>query len=100
MSARYSAGMHKTLAALVFVFALGAGTGFAQAPATAAAAARKTGPVIKDYGAVFEVPSPDFPTPKDTTLKAMFIVGTGPESPTAVNDGVNAAARFLNMHAN
>ncbi|MDF0705824.1 MAG: DsrE family protein [Bacteroidota bacterium] len=59
----------------------------------------KTGPVIKDYGAVWEIDNPDFKTDKTQEFKVVFDVKDGPKSDTELNRNLNTVARFLNMHA-
>ena len=60
----------------------------------------QTGPVISDYGPVFDVPNTDFATPTDHMYRVAFDVSAAPESPDAVNRRIVTVARFLNMHAN
>lgn len=57
------------------------------------------GPVIPDFGAVFDVPSPDLPTPTDLTYRVVFDVSQAADAPDAVNRSIETLARFLNMHA-
>lgn len=57
------------------------------------------GPVIKDFGAVFDVASPDYKTPIDADYKVLFNVHQAATSPSDVNEGLDTVARFLNMHA-
>ena len=59
----------------------------------------KTGPVIENYGAVWEIDNPDFTTDKSQEFKVVFDVKDGPESDTELNRNLNTVARFLNMHA-
>ncbi len=66
----------------------------------AAAQARTTsGPIIHSAGAVFAVPSPDFPTPADGEYKLAFELAEAAPSPDRLNTSLNTVARFLNMHA-
>lgn len=69
-------------------------------PADALAQERSTraGPVIHDFGAVFQV-DPDVPTPTDRAYKLAFEVAAPSPSPEELNVGFNTVARFLNMHA-
>lgn len=60
---------------------------------------RKTGPVIRAAGDVFDVPEPDFQTPLDMTYRVAFEVADAAESPNQINTGLATVARFLNMHA-
>lgn len=57
------------------------------------------GPVIKDFGAVFDVASPDYKTPIDMEYKVLFNVQQAATSPSEVNEDLDTVARFLNMHA-
>src|SRR6056297_1298263 len=59
----------------------------------------KSGPVVEDYGAVWEIEDPDFKTDKSQEFKVVFDVKVGPESDTEINRNLNTVARFLNMHA-
>lgn len=59
----------------------------------------KTGPIIENYGAVWEIDNPDFKTDKSQEFKVVFDVKVGPESDTEMNRNLNTVARFLNMHA-
>ncbi|MEQ5792391.1 DsrE family protein [Muricauda sp. NFXS6] len=59
----------------------------------------KAGPIIGDYGAVWEIEDPDFKTDKSKEFKVVFDVKVGPESDTEINRNLNTVARFLNMHA-
>ena len=56
------------------------------------------GPVIADFGAVFDVPSPDFATPTDLTYRVVFDVARSADQPGSVNPSIETLARFLNMH--
>ena len=58
-----------------------------------------TGPVIADYGAVWDVPEASYATDISENFKAVFDVMNSPEDPTQVNPWIETAARFLNMHA-
>jgi intracellular sulfur oxidation DsrE/DsrF family protein len=60
---------------------------------------RTTGPVIKDYGGVFDVPGIDFPTDQDREYRAVFDVSIGAPEVDQVNPRIDTLARFLNMHA-
>ncbi|MEY8779863.1 DsrE family protein [Allomuricauda sp. XS_ASV26] len=59
----------------------------------------KAGPIIEDYGAVWEIDNPDFVTDTTQEFKVAFDVKDGPESDTELNRNINTVARFLNMHA-
>jgi len=56
------------------------------------------GPVIRDFGPVFQVENPDFATPMGD-YKAVFDVSQGAEGPDQRNARIETLARFLNMHA-
>ena len=68
------------------------------APDLTAQSARP-GPVIGTSGAVFEVPSPTFPTDLDADYKVAFEIVTASSNPGRVSPYLNTVARFLNMHA-
>lgn len=68
-------------------------------PSWAQEAERILGPVIKDFGPVFNVENPDFKTDTALIYKVVFDVHNSPEDPTKVNPMLNTLARFLNMHA-
>ena len=57
------------------------------------------GPVIPDFGAVWDVPGATFKTDTSGTLMAVFDIMKSPEDPSKVNPWMETAARFLNMHA-
>jgi intracellular sulfur oxidation DsrE/DsrF family protein len=59
----------------------------------------KSGPIIEDYGAVWEIDNPDFKTDTSQEFKVVFDVKDGPESDTEINRNLNTVARFLNLHA-
>jgi intracellular sulfur oxidation DsrE/DsrF family protein len=61
--------------------------------------APKTGPVVAEFGPVYEVSKPDFETPIDQDYKVVFDVVSAPEDLSRVNPSIETAARFLNMHA-
>ena len=57
------------------------------------------GPVIGSGGPVYEVADPDFPTPMDTQLRAVFEMRDPPADPSSTNQQLGTMARYLNMHA-
>ncbi len=63
------------------------------------AQAKKTGPIIKDYGKVWAIDNPDFKVDSSKEYKAVFDIMNSPESHESVNATIETAARFLNMHA-
>lgn len=60
---------------------------------------RVQGPLIQEYGEVFAVPEPDFPTDPGFVYKVVFDIAIGEEDPAQLNKRINTLARFLNMHA-
>ena len=60
---------------------------------------KKPGPVITDYGAVWDIPDPDFATDTTKVFKIMFDIMNSPPAPDERNASIETAARFLNMHA-
>ena len=56
------------------------------------------GPVIKDYGAFYEVNNPDVKTEINSELKVIFDVEKSSDDKSVVNKYIDIAARFLNMH--
>jgi len=60
---------------------------------------KKTGPVLEDYGEVWNIAQPDFKTDTSTTYKAVFDIMSSPDDPAVLNANLETAARFLNMHA-
>ena len=75
---------------LLFSF-LSSGFGIAQT--------KETGPVIKDFGAVWMIDDPEYKTSSDSPLKVVFDIMNSPEAPDKLNASIETAARFLNMHA-
>jgi len=57
------------------------------------------GPVIAEYGSVWDIPQVTYNTDTSGTFKAVFDVMNSPEDKTKVNPWIETAARFLNMHA-
>lgn len=57
------------------------------------------GPIITEYGAVWDIPQATYRTDTSATYKAVFDVMNSPEDKTQVNPWIETAARFLNMHA-
>ncbi len=68
-------------------------------PCTSMAQEKVTGPVIEDFGAVWEVPGTTFPTRPDKPLRMVLEVMETPEDRSDRNPWLETAARFLNMHA-
>ncbi len=80
----------KYLSLLLFAFVL---------PIVLAAQDKSTGPIVKNFGAVWAIENPDFKVDTTKTYKAVFDIMNSPESHEAVNASIETAARFLNMHA-
>jgi len=59
----------------------------------------RPGPVIRDFGPVFDVTRVDFATPTDRAYRVVFEVAPAPADSTARNDRLDLVARFLNLHA-
>ena len=78
---------------VVVAVVLVGGSAGAQALGTA-----QTGPIIADYGPVYDVDRPDFETPLDADYRLVFDVKTAPDDTTQVNPAIETLARFLNMH--
>jgi intracellular sulfur oxidation DsrE/DsrF family protein len=57
------------------------------------------GPVIAGYGAVYDIPDPDFPADPRQMYLVVFDIADSPVAPSEVNPLINTLARFLNMHA-
>jgi intracellular sulfur oxidation DsrE/DsrF family protein len=75
-------------------------TGLALLACSAPAQQRATtGPLVTAGGPVYEVADPDFPTPMDTELKAVFELRAAAEDPSRMNQNLGTMARYLNMHA-
>lgn len=59
----------------------------------------RPGPVIPDFGAVFEVQGLEVPVDTDRDYRIVFDVSQSPAGSEGVNPYLNTVARFLNMHA-
>ena len=57
------------------------------------------GPVINNFGPVYAVPESSFNLVPQQDYKVIMDVGKGPEDTSALNRGIESAARFLNMNA-
>lgn len=64
-----------------------------------AALAQDIEQILSEYGPVFDVPDPGFPTPMDQDLRAVFEISDTPEDVEALNRALVTPARFLRMHA-
>lgn len=60
---------------------------------------KSSGPIITDYGKVWQVAEPDFKTDTSKTYKAVFDIMNSPENLSQTNASLETAARFFNMHA-
>jgi len=58
-----------------------------------------TGPVIAQFGPVYDVERPDFPTPTNAAYRVVFDVAPSPEANDQLNPRIESLARFLNMQA-
>lgn len=59
----------------------------------------KAGPVIEEFGKVYQVENPTYPTDMDSEFKVVFDVLEGANDKEQRNRKLETAARFLNMHA-
>ena len=66
---------------------------------TISAQEKKAGPVITDFGKVWEIPNPEFEVDPAKEYKAVFDIMNSPTDSTKLNATIETAARFLNMHA-
>ena len=60
---------------------------------------KATGPIIKDFGTVYQVENPDFKTDTNRVYRVVFDIYNSPDDPSMLNSQINTLARFLNMHA-
>lgn len=60
---------------------------------------KNAGPIITDYGKVWTIDNTDFKVDSSKVYKAVFDIMSSPESHESVNETIETAARFLNMHA-
>ena len=60
---------------------------------------KTAGPLIEDYGKVWQINNPDYPVDKEHVFKAVFDVMNSPDSHEVVNPSIETIARYLNMHA-
>ncbi len=65
----------------------------------AAQSAPSTGPVIQDFGPVYDIPDPDISAPTDQVLRVVFDVAQAAPEPGQVNRRFETLARYLNLHA-
>ena len=60
---------------------------------------KETGPIIENYGEVWNIEDPSFSTDTSKEFRVVFDIMNSPESHTEINKSIETAARFLNMHA-
>ena len=60
---------------------------------------KAAGPIIPQYGEVFQIPNPGLPTDTGHTFRAIFDVMKGAEDKSQRNPYIETVARYLNMHA-
>ncbi len=60
---------------------------------------KKSGPIITDFGEVWEISEPDHEIDKNLEYKAVFDIMNSPDNHEKLNATIETAARFLNMHA-
>lgn len=81
----------KRIETILFLLLLGTLSGLGQE--------KKAGPVIKDYGKVWQIEAPDYQIQPNSEFKVVFDIMNSPEDPSQLNASIETAARFLNMHA-
>ena len=57
------------------------------------------GPILKEFGNVYEIENPDLLLENNKTYKVIFDVYTNGENIEKINPSINTVARFINMHA-
>ena len=60
---------------------------------------KKAGPIIANFGEVWEIDNPDYRLDNTKEFKAVFDIMNSPDSHEELNAYIETAARFLNMHA-
>ena len=58
----------------------------------------KAGPIIKEFGKVYEIQNPDLNLQKDKEYRVIFDIYTDSNKDDALNPLINTVARYLNMH--
>ncbi|EAR01481.1 DsrE family protein [Maribacter sp. HTCC2170] len=66
---------------------------------TISAQEKKAGPIITDFGQVWEITNPEFKVDPSKEYKAVFDIMNSPTDTSKINSSIETAARFLNMHA-
>lgn len=79
---------YKIAPLLTFIFCL-----------TISAQEKKAGPIITEFGKVWEIHNPEFEVDPSKEYKAVFDIMNSPLDSTKLNATMETAARFLNMHA-
>ncbi|WP_350285687.1 DsrE family protein [uncultured Croceitalea sp.] len=59
---------------------------------------KKAGPIINDYGKVWQIENQDYQLEKEGTFKVVFDIMNSPKDYSQRNASIETAARFLNMH--
>ncbi|MCF6349102.1 MAG: DsrE family protein [Flavobacteriaceae bacterium] len=59
----------------------------------------KMGPILNDFGKVFQIENPDLLLKKDKEYKVIFDIYTDGSKGEKINPLINTVARYLNMHA-
>jgi intracellular sulfur oxidation DsrE/DsrF family protein len=67
-------------------------------PATALSGQAQTGPVIKQFGPVYEIPDAGFRLDPSVRYRAVMDIAGSPSESDALNRRIESAARYLNMH--
>ena len=60
---------------------------------------KSTGPVIKEFGAVFQIPDATYKTNINQEFKVVYDIISGATEGNQLNPYMESVARFLNMHA-
>lgn len=59
---------------------------------------QEAGPVITDFGKVYQIDNPDIPSDYTEVYKAVFDVYDSPSGRGVINPQLETAARYLNLH--
>jgi intracellular sulfur oxidation DsrE/DsrF family protein len=59
----------------------------------------KMGPILNNFGKVFQIKNPDLLLKKDKEYKVIFDIYTDRSKGEKINPLINTVARYLNMHA-
>ncbi|MGB5499141.1 MAG: DsrE family protein [Maribacter sp.] len=78
----------KTLSLITFAFCI-----------SLTAQIKKSGPIIANFGEVWEISEPDHKIDGNLEFKAVFDIMNSPDNHDKINATIETAARFLNMHA-